>query len=270
MGEPRTKSGRIVKAPQVFVNEEDPKGSKRSQVGQQVGDGVLLGSLPSFDLSGVEEAVLRRLHSALYGTQGKQQSRKKALRDWHGNAAKDAGSRLRKAMASWNMEELRAVSRLCGLTPSKTKAALERALVEFLQKPYCVSPEKEPAKQSTTRRGTKRSVEEPSSLRAKHTRATQVRCDGDESAHVDTVLADPDVTSTRHDSEDNNDEVDAQFRQYDDLRRPTLVQMYPGLDASAVTTLVTREWEEILNGAEPEDAFKAARESLASMMAKSA
>lgn len=158
-GEPRTRSGRIVKAPQAFVNEADDS-FRRSRVGNLVGEGVALGSLPTFQLQGVEEEVLRRLHSALYGTPGQQQSRKKDLRDWQGNSADDAASRLRKPIASWKIEELRAVSRLCGLAPSKTKSEHERGLVAFLQKPYCVPPGKEPA-EPTKKTGTKRTVEQP-------------------------------------------------------------------------------------------------------------
>jgi hypothetical protein len=189
----------------------------------------------------------------LYGTPGKQQSRKKDIRDWQGNTAEDAESRLQKAMTSWTTEELRAVSRLCGLTPSKNKSEFEKALVVFLRKPYCVSPGKEPAKPQTKKKGTKRSVEEPSSKRAKQKQEAQ-DC----------------VESTRCDLEASIDDVDEQFRQYEEVRRPTLVGMYPDLDTSDVTVLVTREWEEILNGAAPEDAFKTARASLPSLMAKRA
>lgn len=245
--EPRTKSGRLVKAPQAFVNEDDPS-SRRSQVVSHVGAGVTLGSLPSFQLGDVEDGVLRRLHTALYGTPGKQQSRKKELRDWQGNSADDAESRLQKAVASWTVEELRVVSRLCGLAASKTKSGLEAALAVFLQKPSCVSPGKEPTKPSPKKRSTKRSAEDASSKRAKQKQTTH----GSEDS----------MTSTRDTSHASSDDVDAQYRQYEDLRRPTLVEMYPDLEPSHVRMLVAREWQEILSGANPEDAFRIAWDSL--------
>jgi hypothetical protein len=229
---------------------------------------VALGSLPTFQLQGVEEEVLRRLHSALYGTPGQQQSRKKDLRDWQGNSADDAASRLRKPIASWKIEELRAVSRLCGLAPSKTKSEHERGLVAFLQKPYCVPPGKEPA-EPTKKTGTKRTVEQPAPTSSRSGAAcgssaiSVVR-----KKRAKSKEATPDVVEPTQDNSQFNDEdgdaqvraelIDSQFRMYEDVRRPTLVEMYPDLEESFVTMLVTREWEEILNGAAPEDAFKAA------------
>ena len=58
--EPRTRSGRLVKAPQAFLVEDD-EGYKRTQIRNHVGEGVTLGSLPTFQLLDVDDGVLRRL-----------------------------------------------------------------------------------------------------------------------------------------------------------------------------------------------------------------
>jgi hypothetical protein len=104
------------------------------------GEGVSLGSIEStltrISKLDSDHVTLKRLHLLLFGSVGKQSTRKREIRAWNGCIECDHAKLFRNIELTKSSTLLRDLCALLGLERGKTRSETEKTLLAYLLKPH--------------------------------------------------------------------------------------------------------------------------------------
>ncbi|KAA8493757.1 hypothetical protein FVE85_4894 [Porphyridium purpureum] len=204
--------------------------------------------------------LLKVMHRMLYGTPGKESTRKREIRSWRGIAAEDADGRAKLAqrVGKVSISDLRAIAKVCKIKKSSApREELCNECVAYFMTPVAMNGRKvtpvkkasnEKAKSGSARRS--RSESKSKKKRAAEAGASSSAEDDEESGADERVGDENDeIDGSASDTEKNTSEapeVSRKESESDTLVKAELKELLHDMSADERATLTSRRARELL------------------------